>query len=511
MPKSLPKGALELWEKVYGVAKKDGDDEETAAKKAYGAIKNAGWSKNDEGKWGKKSQLTEFALTVKKAVFDEPTQEMRWRADTSDIDDDLYEDNMTLELFADFVHRIEDKETPPEEFCSDYWSGGEPYVSVSHYPDMDGEAVPGYSDKTYVDGKFLKARGKMMDTALGRACFKALCKDLSEKSDTQDRVRVSIAFLDYKHQHKKSGYTFERKSLDDMCPECFLEMYKGESAGKRFLAGHLIHYALTRVPVNTRTIMEVERSMTTRKEDAASIIGEELASELDEKAKKSAVRSKALVEMSDAEKQPEVLVEESEKMMEDECEDSDEDCKKKRKMMEDKEKSEAMKSEVFDPTPIVDAISRLSSEFAEFKKSQAVEPAPVLPPHPLDEGFSKLRADYDVISASELSADEKLRLIQNAFNTLGQTIVEAFQPKQEEVKSEAGSNTPDLVKALSEVFAPMNQKLDLISKQLEQRPVTKSGVVPERKSIQATPNMQQEQVIQSETPKLRALINRTTY
>jgi hypothetical protein len=51
---------------------------------------------------------------------------------------------------------------------------------------------------------------------------------------------------------------------------------------------------MTRVPANKRTKMEVERSMTTKKEDATSIIGEELAEEIDVMAKMVG-KSEALV------------------------------------------------------------------------------------------------------------------------------------------------------------------------------------------------------------------------
>ena len=36
MPKSLPEGALKIWEKVYDQAIKDGDKEDVAAKKSLG-------------------------------------------------------------------------------------------------------------------------------------------------------------------------------------------------------------------------------------------------------------------------------------------------------------------------------------------------------------------------------------------------------------------------------------------------------------------------------------------
>ena len=77
------------------------------------------------------------------------------------------------------------------------------------------------------------------------------------------------------------GYTLEGEA-PDKCPLC-TEGLKG----KQYLGGLLIHLALTRVPANIRTDIDVEvdKSMTTRKSDAASIVGEELANEIEEKAK----------------------------------------------------------------------------------------------------------------------------------------------------------------------------------------------------------------------------------
>jgi hypothetical protein len=120
-------------------------------------------------KWHKKAQLSEFSLILKSAKFDESTGEMRWRADASDTDNDIRKDNMTLSLFSDFIGRIERDEFAPEEFRSDFWSGGMPYLSVAHYSDLNGDGVPGPVENVYIDGSFLKARGQYDDTPLGRA------------------------------------------------------------------------------------------------------------------------------------------------------------------------------------------------------------------------------------------------------------------------------------------------------------------------------------------------------
>lgn len=305
---NLPASGKALFEKVYNEALKGSckGDKGCAAGSAWKAVHNAGWYKDANGQWKKKANLAEFSLTIVKAAYDKATQEMRWVATASDTVEDSFNDSMTPELFQSFIDRIERNEPAPAEFQSDAWKGGMPYLSVSHYSDLNGSGIPGDPKQVYIDGKYLKSKGTYRDTPLGRACFKAINNDLynTEKADTQNKVRISIAFLDWKHKHKSNGFVFERKSLDDMCPECLIELIRGENSGKFYLDGQLIHLAHTRVPVNKRTDiapdMEVERAMTTRKDDAASIIGEELAEELDKEAKVIG-KSEALVEMSEDE------------------------------------------------------------------------------------------------------------------------------------------------------------------------------------------------------------------
>ena len=109
----MPTGSLsgegkKLWEEVYQKAKKGSckGDEECAARTAWSAVKGAGWSKDSEGNWHKKAELSEFSLRITKASFDNDTGEMRWEATASDTDADRYNDNMSMELFDDFLDII---------------------------------------------------------------------------------------------------------------------------------------------------------------------------------------------------------------------------------------------------------------------------------------------------------------------------------------------------------------------------------------------------------------------
>ena len=444
MPKSLPKAALALWEKVYDKAKSDGDDEEVAAKKAYSAIKSAGWKKGEDGEWHKEAVLNELSLTIKKASLDPETGEKRWRAETSDTGKDVRGDNMTISLFNDFISRIESEEKVPYPYRSDYWSGGLPYVSISHYPDFGGDGVPGNTKAVYVDGSFLKAKGIFNDTPLGEACWQAICDDQKEKSEIEDKIRISIGFLDYAHKHKDSGYEFERKTLDDMCPECFMNMFMGDSDGVEFTKGHLMHLALTRVPANKRTDinpdLEVSKSMATQKDDAASIIGEEQAEELEKNQTKipdAQVDSALVIKATEEETE---LVHEPDKEVEN------------------------LKSQ----------IDELTTKVEEF--SVVDEP---IEQHELDDVFAKFKSAYDQVNALETSTDEKLQAIQEPFNEFGTFMADTIRATApaDEVEAKAESDTMQL---LNETLLQLSQKMDLILAQKSEYPQTD---VPQRRSI----------------------------
>lgn len=286
MPYSTLHGeAAATFEKIYNNALKEYKDKGKAAQTAWAALKKQGYRKGDSGEWHK-SSLTEFSMVITKASYDTRSGgTMRFRAVASDTEPDLYGETMTPELFQDFTDRIEHNIPIPEQFksaiCENTWCGGLPYPSISHFKaGPDGVNVPGKLERIYVDGNRLKSEGILSDSDLGRAVFKALLDDLyAKKSGAENKpVRISIGFLDVQHSHVGNGmnYTFERKTLTDACPMCLQHI-----GGKQYQRGILVHLAFTRVPVNPRTEAEVERSMSdaviTKQDDAASIIGKDLA------------------------------------------------------------------------------------------------------------------------------------------------------------------------------------------------------------------------------------------
>lgn len=312
MPYSTLHGeAATTFEKIYNAALDTyKGDKGKAAATAWAALKKQGYRKGDSGEWHK-SQLSEFSMAIVKASYDKQNGGvMRFRAVASDTEPDLYGESMSPELFQDFTDRIEHNIPVPEAFksaiCENTWCGGLPYPSISHFKaGPDGVNVPGKLDKVYVDGNRLKSEGVLSDSDLGRAVFKSLLEDLyKNKSDANHKpVRISIGFLDMQHSHLGNGmnYTFERKALTDACPMCLQNI-----GGKVYQKGILVHLAFTRVPVNPRTEAEVERSMSdaivTKQDDAASIIGKDLADILVDKSQADTlvIKSDGEVERADS-------------------------------------------------------------------------------------------------------------------------------------------------------------------------------------------------------------------
>ena len=447
--------------------------DECVARKGWAAVKK-GWRKEGD-KWVPKS-TAEFSLYINKASYNKETREMHWYAVASDTDPDLYEDEMSLELYSDFTHRIETKELPPERHQSDYWSGGLPYMSVSHYLDLNGKGVPGPTDNVYVDGKCLKANGRFNNTVLGKACFDAICKDLygqEEKSDNENKIRVSIAFIDWSHTHKSNGYEFERESLNEICPECLKELITGEGEGKIFQKGHLIHLALTRVPVNERTTMEV-RSMTTQKEDAVSIIGEDVHDETFAEKEDDELKADLVIKSEQEEPIEEVKAKAKKEEKDEEEEEEKEDKKKKKE-----EKSVVVNNSIEEPVPHI-----LASEVGTFL------------------------ATYDMVAKSDLAYAEKLKSVQEAFEHFGEAVAASFAPTPKEKE----------LSALEEIKAMLAQLLSrqdvterdlavLKQKGLSSNPQeTRPEVVRRSLDLNSLPTLAPAQ---SETPGIRAIAERT--
>lgn len=504
-PERLPERAKELYMAAEKAAKdgicKDREDKESCiAKVAWGAVKRR-FRKTSDGKWIPKSDLREFSLAIVKASYDKATNEMRWRAVASDTDDDRYNDNMTMELFNSFLNRIENSDVPPDEYISESWRGGMPYLSVAHYSDLNGTGIPGEIETVYVDGNRLKAKGIFYNSDLGRACFKAICEDLySEKSniDNDKKVRISIAFLDYKHKHKDSDSIFERSDIEDICLECVLGSLTGKNEGKEFLDGHLVHLALTRVPVNPRTPVELEeRSMAeikTRRDDARSIIGDELT-ELLEKAQANVGKSQVMVVKSDEptiddlqedkkvrddESKLEILSQVWEKLTNEYDEDDREQLLEQLRAVYH---SAGMKtpSEVEMENEILKKLGALQDQVTQLSETITDRlNEPEIDEHVLDHVLDELKVVFDEQLKSNVSTEEKLIRLQSPFNKLGDFIRSRFGGIENTGSNESTDVAGDISKSIAEALAPLQEQVRILAQQLSQQKVDD---VPVRRSL----------------------------
>lgn len=435
-----------------------------------------------------KDSLHEFSMYISKSSLSNGV--MRWMAVSSDTDWDLYGERMSLELYKSMIAKIKSKASPPEPFAefvtSDFWKGGMPYLSIAHYADGNGKAVPGEVRELFIDGTQLKAKGTLHNTPLGLAVWKSLKQDeinYKNSLDT-DRIRISIAFLDLAHKHGEHGQIFRRNSPSDGCPEC-----KRGIGEKIYLDGYLVHLALTRVPVNPRTIMlSEEETMAkkskpeTRLEDAVSVLGDEkLAEEVAQVnlEAKSQIND-AIVEMSDTEEvTPEVTEEKS----------------------ASEEKIEVIKSELeaLVQTLISAAMSKKTEEYDEEEeekkkkdkpvdeKSEAVE-APVQK-SALELSMEKLYNSVTSVVAKAAPAEEKLQELQPLLNEVGQIIISMVRGESPEQKSEAPINDAVLeqVRELSAQLSMAKEEIaNLKSSIMDTQGKLETARVPAPRSVSPT-------------------------
>ena len=349
-------------------------------------------------------------LMITKASVDPDTGEMRWAAVTSDTERDLYNERMSIPLYRSFIRRITDKTPVPAVLASDFWSGGLPYVSVSHYLDLNGVGVAGMARELYIDGNLLKAKGVFENKKkpdLAKACALAVKADLKNGTPKERRIRISIAFIDWAHTHV-GGQSFARKALTDECPFCSKGMPIDE-----YIEGHLIHLALTRVPVNPRSDIALEeRSMTTKKQDAASIVGEDIAEELDQEAHSSVAAKSLVVKSDDADS-------DDTKSSSDPSGTANDTMAQMAQLAEVVARAQTILMNLQGVQPMT--VQQAPTESVE---TQVSAPAA----HPLDGTFAALRASYDaaVDPTNTASRKDKLATLQGPVNQLGQFITKAI-------------------------------------------------------------------------------------
>ncbi len=287
-PKALPKAAKKRWIGTFnGVFDScDGPEKECdarAAKIAWSQIREDYKKVGD--KWIAKSEYDEayhdVLLTITKASL-QPDGSVRWQAVASDTGKDRSEERTSIELFQDWIDRVTYKADVgylPEPKM--------PFLGVSHYPALDGFGEAGATRRMFIDGNAFKVNGVFnTDRATGQELLSEIKTELvliKKGGQLEKPIRISAGWWDIEHYHEDSNFLFTRQALTDKCPLC----EQGQTNDKVYKAGQLDHFAATRVPMNPRTSLELEeKSMAkiTRREDAESIIGPDLADEMERRA-----------------------------------------------------------------------------------------------------------------------------------------------------------------------------------------------------------------------------------
>lgn len=230
------------------------------------AIKDA-YMKKIHGKQKSKSDADEditAEMTITKASLGADGI-MRWNATVSKFAADRQDDEVTREFYEKAATYVENGDYPM------------PALVISHFDDPRRESIQsgvpaifkaGETTALYIDGNQPKAKGIFLDTPIGKALYAAVRKDMTERIPTDQKIRISMAF---------------RPDYDN--PEA---VEKSDTGVIRYKSGHIRHFAATRVPIIEETNLMVQKSNIARKtkyEDAASIVGPELAAELDKEYK----------------------------------------------------------------------------------------------------------------------------------------------------------------------------------------------------------------------------------
>lgn len=309
--------------------------------------------------------------------------------------------------------------------------------------------------------------------------------------------------------------------------------------------------------------------MTTRKQDAATIIGDELAEEVEKehiligKAEESLVIKKEdAVEESDdeEEKKDKEESEEAEVEKSEDEEESEEAVVSKFangamsfSEYEEKQAAQEQAWKLYDvmytfggiadnilsyseaPKEAMKAlVSELSTKLEEktFKFQEKlderlelvinkldnnVELVQKVEPHPLDESLMNLKSLYDSAIESYETVDERLQAIQGGIDAVGEAILENVKSKSEaNTEVQTSSSDESIERIIEKAIAPLAEKLAKITEQWNtvvesQNTVNKGVYIPKPRGMNSNDLATKSEVqVSSPTPKLAAMIRGTT-
>ena len=472
-----------------------------------------------------REKAVEIPMYITRVSTDPQTGVRRWFATASGTKEDLYNERMSVELFRDFIQRVERREPVPEVFASKAWKGGLPYLSVAHYLDLEGFGIAGMAEQIWVDGQIFKGRGQFADTDIGHASFAAVAGDIEQNVPKNERVRISIAFVDWGHDH--GDKSFVRKDLSERCEHC----EKGV-ADKVYRRGQLVHLALTRKPayIETSIGLEERSAMTSRHEDASTIVGAEIADELEKRRANLTQRSEESIDPSAivlkqeeavTPSEPEVVVtgtvaETVEEKPEEKTylggamtlDAAEAFLGTQPEMLLDSwgvlagvltnvagvDKKAAVDKALLDFQGKIDVMAmKAIMDVAEKMKTPVApeaSPSPRPAPHFLDEAIGVLKSTFDEALAQPLERTARLQMVQSPVNELAEVILRAIDQAQPEQKEpELTSDAQKIEAAVQRAVAPLVAKVAQMEAALASAPAPASRQtspgVSVRRAIQA--------------------------
>lgn len=302
----------------------------------------------------------------------------------------------------------------------------------------------------------------------------------------------------------------------------------------------------------------------TRKQDAASIVGEEQAEKLEE-TNELIGKSEALVIKSDEEDVEEIVEEAVEEAVEETVDEAEKKSDVEDEVVEEKADVEAVPAEVtkagattledyFATEAAMEEMNRISglyyalsdvlwnifysdgvedkksaitkaiSEFNDMLTAKALMQFSTLVEKSeidekvedvFDNAFSAFKETFEELRDSDMTSDEKLRALQEPYEQFSQTFIQNIDGDSIEVEKESGTTQDDLVSALSkamtEVMQPVGQKLDLLlqsSKSSAKQEVPSK--VPVRRSLQPSQLLREQSPQATNRPKTIKEIVRAT-
>jgi hypothetical protein len=251
--------------------------------------------------------------------------------------------------------------------------------------------------------------------------------------------------------------------------------------------------------------------MTTQKEDAESIVGNEISEELEEEEAKIVDKSEVsdnVPEIVVKSEEDKPLVEEAKHKDDEEEDKEDEDEKKKKKDMK-KDKADFVQVENIETetTVTVSSNADVLEAIEGLKADLAIESVPV---HPLDVAVAELKSVYD--EALELpNPQEALQMIQEPFESLMLVIQSGVAKTEPEDEVEITEDS-EIAKALSVI----TQELGLLRAEVSTMKSQPQNVLPKQPEVPIRRSLSPELFVQpvtettkSSTPNLRKIVERS--